>query len=172
MDDCSNFSSAFWRLVFDAHDGLARCDGYNAVLAFATLAALSFGAFVVIDVMVLMVRRYGFAANGAGELGVDGEGALKSILGKALAVLLFGAIAAWIVAFVAAIVEFVQTAPQTAVATGVLWQVTYAQLLSRFGGKDKDQAPKSEADPAKVPEVEADDDADFVVQRATEEVAQ
>lgn len=168
---CSEFGEAFWRLIFDAYDQVERCSNEQAIFAFATLAAFSFAAFVVIDLMVLLVRRYGFAAKGAGELGIDGVGTVGSILMKALGVIVFGTIAAWIVAFFGAIVEFVQTAPQTAVATGVLWQVTYAQLLSRFGGRDADRPPRPEA-PEDQRVEDGEDEAEMVLQRTTEEVVQ
>jgi hypothetical protein len=170
MQDCSGIGPAFRSLVFDAFDTHDRCAGETAVLAFATLAALSFAAFVVIDVFVLLVRRYGFAARGAGEFGIDDAGTPGSIVLKAVVVLVLGAAAAWIVAFFAAIVEFVETAPQTAVATGVLWQVTYAQLLSRFGGKDVNPAPDGKNPPDR-PSLDRRE-GELPVQMVTEEVAQ
>lgn len=131
---CDALMTAFYRLVFDAHDGLNRCGGENAVYAFAFLAALSFGAFVIIDFMVVTVRRFGLAAKGAGDLGRDSEGLSGwGFVVSTLMIVLCGAAGAWIVAFFAVVVDFVQTAPHTAVATGVLWQVTYGQLLERFG---------------------------------------
>jgi hypothetical protein len=96
--------------------------------------------------MVALVRRYGFAASRAGELGVDANGIG---FGGALGIIVFGMVAAWIVAFFGAIIDFLQLAPQTAVATGVLWQVTYAQLLARFGNRD-DSSPPDQAPPNPV----------------------
>ena len=137
---CTDFSDAFFRLLFDAYDSAERCADIRGVCSFATLAAVSFGAFVVVDLMVFVVRRFGFAAAGAGSLTIERDGTWWGISLKTLAIVLFGMIAAWIVAFFAAVVEFLQLAPQTAVATGVLWQVTYAQLLARFG-RDQEGAP-------------------------------
>ena len=169
-DSCADFSTAFVRLLFDAHDTFARCEDATGVFAFASLAAIAFASFVIIDVMVALVRKYGFAADGAGSMGIDSEGAASSwgFVGKSAFVIIFGMIAAWIVAFFAAVVDFLQTAPHTAVATGVLWQVTYAQLLNRFGAtvKDPDQERR---DPA---ELEEPVDEEAEIQEATEEVAE
>lgn len=169
-NSCVDLYTAFARLIFDAHDKFDRCDDATGVVAFACLAALAFGAFVIIDVMVALVRKYGFAAEGAGSMGIDsgGEASGWRIFGKSLFVILFGMIAAWIVAFFAAVVDFLQTAPHTAVATGVLWQVTYAQLLNRFGQTVKDpQAEKPDREEQNAP---ADEEAEL--QQATEEVAE
>lgn len=171
-DSCESFSTAFGRLIFDAHDSFARCDDPTGVLAFSTLAALSFGAFVIIEVMVALVRRYGFAAEGAGSIGLDDDQQASGLklFGKSLFVIVFGMIAAWIVAFFAAIVDFLQTAPHTAVATGVLWQVTYAELLKRFGTTITEDT--KEPDPTKDGQLPDRDDEEIEVQEATEEVAE
>ena len=165
---CSGFSDAFFRLLFDAHDTLQRCNDANGVYAFATLASLAFGAFVLIDILVAIVRHFGFAAEDAGALGMDGDGNVWTTSFKAIGVVAFGMIAAWLVAFFAAIIDFLQMAPHTAVATGVLWQVTYAQLLARFGSSVRD--PNGQNDgageaPGKPPPA---DEMQFV----TEEVAE
>jgi hypothetical protein len=161
---CADFSDAFWRLLFDAYDGAERCTDVHGVCAFATLAALSFAAFVVVDLMVFVVRRFGFAAAGAGSLTIERDGTWWGITLKTLAIVLFGMLAAWIVAFFAAIVEFLQLAPQTAVATGVLWQVTYAQLLARFG-RDQEASPfTAQGAPPLPPPAD--------IQQPTEEVAE
>jgi hypothetical protein len=113
--------------------------------------------------MVFLVRRFGFAASGAGSLTISREGTWWGIGLKTIAIILSGMVAAWIVAFFAAIVEFLQLAPQTAVATGVLWQVTYAQLLVRFG-RDQEEVrnPPAAVPPPLAPEI----------QHETEEVAE
>lgn len=147
--DCSTAIDAFSRLVFDAHDTMDRCTNSQGVYAFASLAALSFAAFVTIDLLVALVRKHGFAAEGAGDLGVRRDGVGIPQLKTTLLIIIFGAVAAWIVAFFAAVVDFLQTAPHTAVATGVLWQVTYAQLLNRFGSTIK--SPKDGSDQGTVP---------------------
>ena len=162
--ECEDFSSAFFRLLFDSHDQFERCTNDQGVFAFATLAALSFAAFVVIDQIVALVRRFGFTASGAGSLGINLDGSLAAIAAKVFGIIMFGMIAAWIVAFFAAVVDFLQLAPQTAVATGVLWQVIYAQLLARFGGKGKAEVSPPQARPPLPPEGE--------IQRPTEEVAE
>lgn len=164
-NSCSDVQTAFERLIFDAHDTFERCEDPTGVLAFAFLAALAFGAFVIIDVMVALVRKYGFAAEGAGQMGLqsDTEGSWV-FAGKALFVILFGMIAAWIVAFFAAVVDFLQTAPHTAVATGVLWQVTYAQLLNRFGAT---VAPQPDGDVDTDAVIPVDDEIE--IQPTTEE---
>jgi hypothetical protein len=74
-------------------------------------------------------------------------------------------VAAWLVAFFAIVIEFLQLAPQTAVATGVLWQVTYAQLLARFG-RDQDGTAGTGAPVAPPLPLPAD------IQQPTEEVAE
>ena len=158
--ECTLVSDAFWRLLFDAYDAGERCTNVSGVYAFAALAALSFGAFVIVDLMVFVVRRFGFAAVGAGTLTIEREGTWWGISLKALAIVLFGMIAAWIVAFFAAVVEFLQLAPQTAIATGVLWQVTYAQLLARFG---RDEEPRADDPPPPRPRD---------IQQPTDEVAE
>ncbi|MCY0095051.1 hypothetical protein [Hoeflea ulvae] len=71
---CSGVYEAFMRLLFDAHDTLPRCTDANGVLAFATLASLAFAAFVVIDLLVAIVRHFGFAADDAGEFGMGDQG--------------------------------------------------------------------------------------------------
>lgn len=162
---CQNTSDAFWRLLFDAYDSAERCSDIYGVYAFATLAALSFGAFVVVDMMVFLVRRFGFAATGAGSLTIERDGSWWGVGIKTLAIILFGMVAAWIVALTAAVVEFLQLAPQTAIATGVLWQVTYAQLLARFG-RDQEEAGGSQGAPLVPPP------SPPTIQPATEEVAE
>lgn len=147
--DCSTVIDAFGRLVFDAHDKLDRCTNSEGVYAFAFLAALSFAAFVTIDLLVALVRKYGFAAEGAGDLGVKRDAVGWTQVITTGLIIVFGAVAAWIVAFFAAVVDFLQTAPHTAVATGVLWQVTYAQMLNRFGSTIK--SPKNGSDPGTAP---------------------
>jgi hypothetical protein len=163
LEACASTYEAFWRLLFDSYDSSERCSDVEGVCAFATLAALSFGAFVVVDMMVFLVRRFGFAASGAGSLTISREVTWWGIGLKTIAIILSGMVAAWIVAFFAAIVEFLQLAPQTAVATGVLWQVTYAQLLVRFG-RDQEEVrnPPAAVPPPLAPEI----------QHETEEVAE
>ena len=165
LTKCAGFSEAFWRLLFDAYDGADRCTDTHGVLAFATLASISFGAFVVVDLMVFIVRRFGFAAAGAGTLTIERDGTWWGISLKTLAIVLFGMVAAWLVAFFAIVIEFLQLAPQTAVATGVLWQVTYAQLLARFG-RDQEGTAGTGAPVAPPLPLPAD------IQQPTEEVAE
>lgn len=135
---CSDFGDAMWRLVFDAYLASERCNDVKGVYAFATLAACSFAAFVVVDLIVYTVARSGMTATGAGNLAIKWEGSGWALALKLFPIILFGMVAAWIVALFAAIVEFLQLAPQTAIAAGVLWQVTYAQLLARLGKEVKD----------------------------------
>lgn len=165
---CSGFQDAFHRLVFDTHDQLSRCTDANGVYAFATLASLAFGAFVIIDLLVAIVRHFGFAANDAGDLGMNDQGGVWITSFKAIGVIIFGMVAAWLVAFFAAIIDFLQMAPHTAVATGVLWQVTYAQLLAKFGPtvKDEDDPDAAGTSAAPVQPEPAE------VQASTEEVAE
>jgi len=164
---CSGFSEAFWRLLFDAHDALPRCADANGVLAFATLASLAFAAFVVIDLLVAIVRHFGFAADEAGEFGMGDQGGVVITSIKAIGVIVFGMIAAWLVAFFAAVIDFLQMAPHTAVATGVLWQVTYAQLLARFGSTVKEDGGEPATNPHSPPLPAFEE-----MQTATEEVAE
>lgn len=164
--DCQTTYEAFWRLVFESYDGLDKCGNVSGVYAFAWLASLAFGAFVVVDMMVFLVRRFGFAATGAGTLTIERNGTWLSISLKTAGIILFGMIAAWIVAFAAVIVQFLQLAPQTAIAAGVLWQITYAQLLARFGDDLQGGAGGGPGSPPGPPP------APPVIQPATEEVAE
>jgi hypothetical protein len=162
---CEDFWAAFFRLLFDSHDSLERCTNDQGVYAFAVLAALAFGAFVVIDQIVALVKRFGFAATGAGNLGITLAGSPFWIAIKLLGIVAFGMVAAGIVAFFAAIVDFLQLAPQTAVAAGVLWQVIYAELLERLGERGQPDSRPPSSQGAQLPEPE-------VIQEPTEEVAE
>lgn len=131
---CDSVYSAFWLLLFDAYDSSAPCSNDAGVYAFAWLAAISFAAITIVDIIIFLLRKYGMSAN-TSRAGFNNKDSWYAIVGKAALAIVAGATAAWIVAFLAAIVEFLKIAPQTAVATGALWQVAYSQLLTRLGSQ-------------------------------------
>ncbi len=126
MRDFLNF------LIWFALDGAdpSRPTGYVPtrpwnVLAFAVLSAIAFTIVVIADFSVFMVRRSGYSASGAGSLGI-----MHSV--KTLWIIAYGALGAFLVAVLAAAVDLFQINSQTAVITGVTWQIAYAKLLTRF----------------------------------------
>ncbi|MBX3570010.1 MAG: hypothetical protein KF914_18250 [Rhizobiaceae bacterium] len=131
---CDAVLSAIYLLAFDSYDEGTPCTNDIGVYAFACLAALSFAAITAVDLIIFLLKRYGLSTS-VSRVGFVSEDGVGRTLWKALLAVVLGAIAAWIVAFLAAIVEFLKIAPQTAVATGVLWQVAYAQLLTRLGSE-------------------------------------
>lgn len=146
---CDSVANAVSLLVFDAFDSDAPCQNATGVYAFAWLAAMSFAAVTIVDLIIFLLRKYGLSAN-ASRAGFRNEDSWPATVAKAALAIFAGAIAAWIVAFLAAIVEFLKIAPQTAVATGALWQVAYSQLLTRLGNETGGTPPP----PAGTPEVQ------------------
>lgn len=123
--------------------------------AFSVVAALTFVAFVVIDFSVFMVRRYGFKALGAGELGIaHGIGTVV--------VIFFGAVGAMIVGFAAAILDLLQLNAQAGLVTGITWQIVYANMLARARGQAREQP----GEPVPVEQAAVQDD---IEQTATTE---
>lgn len=131
---CDAVVPAIRLLVFDSYDEHTPCSNDVGVYAFAFVAALSFAAVTAVDLFIFLLRKYGLS-SGNSRVGFANEDGVWTTLGKAALAVVLGACAAWIVAFLAAIVEFLKIAPQTAVATGALWQVAYAQLLTRLGSE-------------------------------------
>lgn len=162
---CNSVSGALRLLVFDAYDGSnTPCINDYGVYAFSMLASIAFVAVTVVDIIIFLLKKYGLTSN-TSRVGFETNDGFLVILFKASLAIVTGAMAAWIVAFLAAIVEFLKIAPQTAVATGALWQVAYSQLLTRLGndiqGSNSGRGPVAPTLPPPV-----------VVQRAETEVAE
>lgn len=150
---CTSFSQAFWVLMFESQD-LTPCEGPEAVFAFAALCALAFGAFVLIDFLLSVIVKYGFQSD---EEGMGIEHGWSTFF-----IIVFGMVAAFIVGFFAAIIDFLQLNAQTAVATGVLWQIVYARMLSHFRERNA-AAGRDQPPPEAIPDSE-------IVQPVTEEL--
>jgi len=111
------------------------------VAAFGLVAAFAFGVIVAIDLSVFLVKRYGYATDNAGTLGI-----LHSV--KTAGIIVFGAIGSFMVAVLAAMIGLFEINAQTAVVTGVTWQIAYATLLSRFREPAAAAAPATPTAPA------------------------
>lgn len=139
--------------VFDNSDSSRPADYLPVAmwdtLAFSVVAAMAFFAIVAIDFSVYMVRRFGFKAQGAGELGIaHGVGTLF--------VILFGTVGALIVAFATGVLDLLESNAQAAIVTGITWQVVYAKLLERVGGEARSISEEPQRVETAGPEDEID----------------
>lgn len=118
-------------------------------LAFATWAAISFMAFVIVDLSRFLVSKYSFKISADSQLGIQ-HGLFSTLF-----LLFVGTIAAWVVGVFAYLIDLLNPTIQTSAAVGVLWQVTYVQMLARLKGVVTGAGPWApEAPDEEVPEQE------------------
>lgn len=128
--DISGFAEFLVWFAFSGADATkngqyADSNAWMAV-GFATISALSFGAIVVVDLSAVIITRIGFGSAKGGALGLrHGWGTLL--------VIVFGAVGAWIVGLLAVMIDMFEIKAQTAVLSGIAWQVVYAKIIERAG---------------------------------------